>query len=153
MALHRHKLAESELTLIDLAATATRLGDFTQFLAALQSSGLLAQLRDDVGPFTVFAPTDDALDKLPAGLLDELLLPTHKLRLRAVLRHHLVAGQLRARHFIGKRLQVPTLQGDDIVLDGHHGLRADEAHVSRSDQLASNGVLHTIDGLLLPVGP
>jgi uncharacterized surface protein with fasciclin (FAS1) repeats len=153
MALHRRKPADADLELIDLAATAKRLGGLTQFLAALQSSGLLAALRDDSGPFTVFAPTDAALDRLPAGLLQELRLPAHQARLLAVLRHHLVAGQLRARHFIGKSLSVTTLQGDDILLDGRHGLRADQAHVQRSDLLASNGVLHAIDGLLMPVGP
>lgn len=152
MALPRRKLAESEMELMNLAATAKRMGGLTQFLAALQGSGLITQLRDDSGPFTVFAPTDAALARLPAGLLAELLQPAQQPRLLAVLRHHLVAGQLRARDFLGKSLRVATLQGDELRLDGRHGLRADQAHVQQSDLLASNGVLHRIDDLLMPVG-
>lgn len=140
-----------ELAAADLIDTAHRLGGFTRLLAALEAARLLDALRAE-GPFTLFAPTDQAFAKLPAGMLDSLMQPEQRLRLRAVLHHHLVLGRLGARHFFGHSLRVPTLQGDELVLDGHHGLRADQAHVLQSDRVASNGLLHVIDALLMPVG-
>lgn len=134
----------------DLIDTAQGLGVFTHLLAALEAARLTESLRAD-GPFTLFAPTDLAFAKLPAGLLEALMQPDQRLRLRAVLHHHLVAGRLGARHFFGLSLRVPTLQGDELALDGHHGLRADQAHVLHSDRAASNGLLHMIDALLMPV--
>lgn len=134
---------------VDLLQTAARLGGFGRLLAALETAGLNEQLRGD-GPFTLFAPIDAAWLRLPADMLEKLLQPAGRLRLRALLRHHLIAGRVQARHFFGRHLRVPTLQGDEMRLDGHHGLQADDAHVLRSDHHARNGLLHTIDRLLLP---
>lgn len=139
-----------DLPLVDLIATAKRQGEFGCLLAALRAAGLSKLLRGE-GPFTLFAPTDTALGRLPPGELDGLFLSAQAPRLLAVLRHHLLNGRLQAQDFLGRQLRVTTLQGDDLVLDGHHGLRADQAHVLRSDQRASNGLLHSIDALLLPV--
>jgi uncharacterized surface protein with fasciclin (FAS1) repeats len=132
----------------DLLQTAARLGGFGYLLAALESAGLSEQLRGD-GPFTLFAPTDAAWLRQPAVWREQLAQPAQRPRLTALLRHHLIAGRLQARHFIGQHLRVPTLQGDELCLDGHHGLQADEARVLRSDLRARNGVLHVIDRLLL----
>lgn len=132
-----------------LPELALRLGGFTQTLAALDATGLSETLRGD-GPFTLFAPTDVAWLRLEPGERARWLQPAQRTRLRSLLRHHLVAGRLQAQHFLGRHLLVPTLQGDALRLDGHHGLQADTARVLQSDLRARNGVLHAIDRLLLP---
>jgi uncharacterized surface protein with fasciclin (FAS1) repeats len=131
----------------DIIATAIAAGDFTIFVAGIKAAGLTETLAAD-GPFTVFAPTDAAFRKLPASAYDELLRDTWKLE--AILNYHVVPGQVAAKDL--KAGEVMTLHGATLMSlpSSSSGLRINEARVVEADLVASNGIIHAIDAVLVP---
>lgn len=135
----------------DIVDTAIAAGSFKTLVAAVQAAGLVDTLKSD-GPFTVFAPTDEAFAKLPAGTVESLLKPENKDKLIAVLTYHVIPGKVLAADAIkadGK--SVKTVQGSSVkvkVTDG--SVYIDKAKVVKADILTSNGVIHVIDTVILP---
>ena len=111
-----------------------------------QAAGLIETLKG-AGPFTVFAPTDEAFAKLPAGTLDALL--KDKAKLTAILTYHVVAGKVMAADVV-KLKEAKTVQGQSIKIDTSNGVKVDGANVIKTDIVASNGVIHVIDSVILP---
>jgi len=133
----------------DIVATAVNNGSFKTLAAALQAAGLVEALQGD-GPFTVFAPTDEAFAKLPKGTVESLLKPENKDKLTAVLTYHVVAGRVYAKDAAAAEAAA-TLQGSKVRLAIKNGqLMVNDAKVVISDLETSNGVIHVIDSVLLP---
>jgi uncharacterized surface protein with fasciclin (FAS1) repeats len=137
--------------IVDIAASN---GNFNTLVAAVQAAGLEDTLRGP-GPFTVFAPTDAAFAALPAGTLDSLLLPENKETLASILTYHVVPGAVQARDVIGTVQNVTTVNGQTVRVDGTGGklkanVMVNDASVTSADILATNGVIHVIDKVLLP---
>lgn len=133
----------------DIVDTAVGAGSFKTLAAALQAAGLVETLKGS-GPFTVFAPTDDAFAKLPAGTVENLLKPENKAKLVAILTYHVVPGKVMAADVI-KLSSAKTVQGSEVkisVVDGK--VHVDKATVTATDIAASNGVIHVIDSVILP---
>jgi uncharacterized surface protein with fasciclin (FAS1) repeats len=133
----------------DIVDTAVAAGDFNTLAAALQAADLVDTLKGD-GPFTVFAPTDAAFAKLPAGTVDTLLKPENKDQLIAVLTYHVVPGKVTAEDVVNLS-SATTVNGQDIdikVMDG--AVHIDNATVAKADIMTSNGVIHVIDEVILP---
>ncbi|MBN2905290.1 MAG: fasciclin domain-containing protein [Rhodobacteraceae bacterium] len=137
---------KSEPDIVDIAASN---GNFTTLVAAVQAAGLVDTLKGD-GPFTVFAPTDAAFAALPEGTVETLLKPENKDQLVKVLTYHVVPGAVTSDQLAGKRLNVATVQGQTVHVDGTNGVRVNKARVTSADIIASNGVIHVIDKVLLP---
>jgi uncharacterized surface protein with fasciclin (FAS1) repeats len=133
----------------DIVDTAVAAGSFNTLVAAVQAADLVDTLKGD-GPFTVFAPTDKAFAKLPDGTVEMLLKPENKDKLVAILTYHVVAGKIMSAEIAGKRARVATVQGSDIKIDATSGVMVDEANVLQADIMASNGVIHVIDSVVLP---
>ena len=133
----------------DIVDTAIAAGSFKTLTAAVQASGLEATLRSD-GPFTVFAPTDEAFAKLPAGTVDTLLKPENKEKLVSILTYHVVPGKVYSKSLVGKKLDAATVQGTTVSVDGTAGVKVDNASVVKADIKTSNGVIHVIDTVLMP---
>ncbi len=133
----------------DIVDTAVAAGTFQTLAAALGAADLVGTLKGD-GPFTVFAPTDAAFAKLPAGTVENLLKPENKEKLRAILTYHVVPGSVRAVQVV-KMKDAKTVNGQkvSIKVDGT-GVMVDGAKVLTTDIAASNGVIHVIDTVLLP---
>lgn len=131
-------------TIVDVAAGNE---DFATLVAAVQAAGLAETLSGD-GPFTVFAPTNEAFAALPEGVLDKLLLPKNKDALTKILTYHVVAGEVMAADV--KPGEVPTVEGSSITITTDGGVKVDEATVTATDVEASNGVIHVIDAVLVP---
>lgn len=133
----------------DLVATAVNAGSFKTLAAALEAAGLVAALQGD-GPFTVFAPTDEAFAKLPKGAVENLLKPENKDKLTAVLTYHVVPGRIYAKDAVGAEAAA-TLQGQMVRISIKDGqLMANGAKIVATDVEATNGVIHVIDSVLLP---
>jgi uncharacterized surface protein with fasciclin (FAS1) repeats len=133
----------------DIVDTAVAAGSFKTLAKALETAGLLATLKGD-GPFTVFAPTDEAFAKLPAGTLDSLLKPENKAKLQAVLTYHVVAGKVMAAE-VAKKTSARTIEGTDVAIAVRNGsVHVNDATVVTPDIGASNGVIHVIDTVMLP---
>ena len=133
----------------DIVTVAATAGDFTTLVAAVKAAGLVETLQGD-GPFTVFAPTDEAFAKLPAGTVDSLLLPENKAKLVAILTYHVVPGEVLAADVVNLSA-ADTVEGQPLsisVNDG--GVQINDAHVTATDIMASNGVIHVIDSVLIP---
>jgi uncharacterized surface protein with fasciclin (FAS1) repeats len=133
----------------NIVETAVAAGSFTTLAKALQAAGLVDTLAGK-GPFTVFAPTDEAFAKLPAGTIEELLKPENKAKLQAILTYHVVPGKVMASQVVGLK-SAKTVNGQSVaiaVMDG--GVMIDNAHVVKTDIATSNGVIHVIDTVLLP---
>jgi uncharacterized surface protein with fasciclin (FAS1) repeats len=130
----------------DIVDTAVAAGSFKTLAAALQAAGLVETLKGK-GPFTVFAPTDEAFAKLPAGALDALL--KDKAKLTAVLTYHVVGGKVTAAD-VTKLKEAKTVQGGSLRISSAGGVKVDEASVVKTDIEASNGVIHVIDAVLMP---
>jgi uncharacterized surface protein with fasciclin (FAS1) repeats len=133
----------------NIVETAVAAGSFTTLAKALQAAGLVDTLMGK-GPFTVFAPTDEAFAKLPAGTIEELLKPENKAKLQAILTYHVVPGKVMASQVVGLK-SAKTVNGQSVaiaVMDG--GVMIDNAHVVKTDIATSNGVIHVIDTVLLP---
>jgi uncharacterized surface protein with fasciclin (FAS1) repeats len=131
---------------MDIVDTAASAGDFSTLVAAVQAAGLVEALKGD-GPFTVFAPTDEAFAKLPEGTLEGLL--ADKEQLVAVLTYHVVPGKLMAEDVVKKK-RAETLQGKKVKIDSSSGVRIDNAQVIKADIETSNGVIHVIDTVIIP---
>ena len=130
----------------NVVETAVSAGSFKTLVAAVQAAGL-AEALSGPGPFTVFAPTDEAFAKLPAGAVEGLLKDIPKLQ--AVLKHHVVSGKMMASDVAAKH-HVQTLEGDDLTIDTSDGVSVDEAHVVKADIATDNGVIHVIDTVMMP---
>ncbi len=134
---------------LDIVDTAIADGRFTTLVAAIQAAGLVDALKAE-GPFTVFAPTDDAFAKLPAGTLESLLLPENKQQLTDILLYHVVDGKVMAADVTGFSA-APTLLGKDLAVKVDMGsVYINESKVIITDIETSNGVIHVIDAVLLP---
>jgi uncharacterized surface protein with fasciclin (FAS1) repeats len=130
----------------NIVETMIEAGRFTTLTAAIETAGLSAELAGK-GPFTVFAPTDEAFRKLPSGAYDRLLKDAGKLK--AVLNYHVVAGHLTARDM--KSGEMATLQGTSLMaVVSSSDVRVNEARVTKADSAATNGVVHAIDAVILP---
>jgi len=133
----------------DIVDTAIAAGSFNTLVAAVQAADLVDTLKGD-GPFTVFAPTDDAFAKLPPGTVESLLEPGNKDKLTAVLTYHVVAGKVMSADIAGKTMSSATINLKNIAIDGTSGVKVNDATVTAADVEASNGVIHVIDTVLLP---
>ena len=133
----------------DIVDTAVSAGSFKTLVAAVTAADLVSTLKSK-GPFTVFAPTDAAFGKLPAGTLESLLKPENKAKLVAILTYHVVPGKVMASDIAGKSLKVASVQGSKISVEAHSGVMVDKANVVKADVEASNGVIHVIDTVILP---
>ena len=133
----------------DIVDTAIGAGSFTTLVAAVAAAGLVETLRGE-GPFTVFAPTDEAFAKLPVGTVESLLLPESKEKLIAVLTYHVVAGKVLASDVV-KLKSAKTVNGKEVSIKfSDKGVMVDAAKVVTTDIEASNGVIHVIDSVILP---
>jgi uncharacterized surface protein with fasciclin (FAS1) repeats len=133
----------------DIVDTAVSAGSFNTLAAALKAADLVGALKGE-GPFTVFAPTDEAFAKLPAGTLENLLKPESKDTLKAILLYHVVAGKIMAND-IGSSATPSTLEGTTISVKADaKGVTVNGANVIKADVIASNGVIHVIDQVILP---
>jgi uncharacterized surface protein with fasciclin (FAS1) repeats len=130
----------------DIVDTAVSAGQFNTLAKALTEAGLVETLKGQ-GPFTVFAPTDEAFAKLPPGTLEALL--ADKAKLTAVLTYHVVAGKVMAADVI-KLSEAKTVQGQSVKIGTMGGVMVNDAHVVKTDIMASNGVIHVIDKVILP---
>lgn len=138
----------------DIVDIASGNPNFSTLVAALSAAGLVETLRGD-GPFTVFAPTNAAFDALPAGTVDTLLQPENVDQLRSILTYHVVPGAYQSSDLLGQRLDVATVNGKTLRVDATGGkyettVRVNDANVINADILASNGVIHVIDKVLMP---
>jgi uncharacterized surface protein with fasciclin (FAS1) repeats len=133
----------------DIVDTAIAAGQFKTLAAALDGAGLVATLKGQ-GPFTVFAPTDAAFAKLPAGTVDDLLRPENKAKLAAILTYHVVPGRVMAAD-VARLKEAKTVNGEtvDVRADGG-SVMINDAKVTAADVAASNGVIHVIDTVILP---
>ena len=133
----------------DIVDTAVGAGQFKTLAAALQAAGLIETLKG-AGPFTVFAPTDEAFAKLPKGTVEDLLKPENKAKLTAVLTYHVVPGKVMAADVV-KVSEAKTVQGGSLKVKTSGGkVMIDNATVVKTDIAASNGVIHVIDTVVLP---
>ncbi len=130
----------------DIVDTAVGAGNFTTLVKAVQAAGLVDVLKSE-GPFTVFAPTDEAFAKLPAGALESLL--QDKAKLTAILTYHVVPGRLMASDVVGKP-EFSTVQGQNLRVTVGDGVMVDQATIVKTDIGCSNGVIHVIDSVLIP---
>ncbi len=133
-------------TIVDVASSTE---GFSTLAAAVSAAGLVDTLNGE-GPFTVFAPTDDAFAALPAGVLDALLLPENKDVLTQILTYHVVPGQVMAADVTDG--DVATVEGQSVTLSTADGVTVNGAKVIQADVVTSNGVIHAIDAVLLPPG-
>ena len=133
----------------DIVDTAVAAGAFKTLAAALQAAGLVDTLKG-AGPFTVFAPTDEAFAKLPAGTVESLLKPENKAKLTAILTYHVVPGNVMAKQAM-KLKSAKTVNGKELKLKVDGGaLFVDKAKVAKADIGCTNGVIHVIDTVVLP---
>jgi len=133
-------------TLPNIVQTAVSAGSFTTLVTAVDAAGLATTLAND-GPFTVFAPTDNAFAALPMGTIDALLQDPQALS--QVLLYHVVAGEVFAADVVNLTTAT-TLEGSALVIDASNGVKINDATVVQADVRASNGVIHVIDKVLLP---
>ena len=133
----------------DIVDTAVEAGSFKTLVTALQAAELVATLRG-AGPFTVFAPTDEAFAKLPAGTLDDLLKPENKAQLQKILLHHVISGKVMSSDIAGKQLEVETAGKTKLMINAKDGVKVGGATVVKADVEATNGVIHVVDTVILP---
>lgn len=134
----------------DIVDVAVSNDQFSTLVAAVTAAGLVDTLKGD-GPFTVFAPTNAAFDALPAGTVETLLQPENRDQLVAVLTYHVVPGAVTSDQLIGQRMDVDTVQGSSVHINATgSGVHVNNARVTQADIMASNGVIHRIDTVLLP---
>ena len=136
------------LQMNDIVDTAVAAGAFKTLVAAVQAAGLVDTLKGS-GPFTVFAPTDEAFGKLPANAVADLLKPENKAKLPGVLTYHVVAGKVLAADVL-KLKSAKSVQGQLLTIDTTAGVKVDGANVAQTDIVCTNGVIHIIDSVMLP---
>ncbi|MCE8000969.1 MAG: fasciclin domain-containing protein [Rhodobiaceae bacterium] len=134
----------------DIVDTAAGSDQFETLVAAVTAAGLVETLKGD-GPFTVFAPTDEAFAALPEGTVESLLLPENKDQLIAILTYHVVPGKVMSTD-LSDDMTAATVQGGDITIDLDNGVMVNDASVVTADIETSNGVIHVIDKVILPEG-
>lgn len=140
-------LTASAKDIVDVAASS---GQFNTLVAAVKAAGLVDTLKGK-GPFTVFAPTDAAFAKLPAGTVENLLKPENRDKLVAVLTYHVLPGKVMSGDIAGKTAEVGTVQGQAVKVDATgSNVMVDEASVTKADIPADNGVIHVIDTVIMP---
>ena len=132
----------------DIVDTAVAAGTFNTLAAALGAAGLVDTLKGD-GPFTVFAPTDDAFAALPEGTVETLLKPENKDQLTAILTYHVVAGKVMSTD-LSDGMMAATVEGSEIKVDLSGGVKINDATVTAADIEASNGVIHVIGKVIMP---
>jgi uncharacterized surface protein with fasciclin (FAS1) repeats len=132
----------------DIVDTAVEAGQFKTLVAAVKAAGLVETLKGP-GPFTVFAPTDEAFAKLPAGTVEDLLKPENKDKLAGILTFHVVSGKVTAAD-AAKLTSAKTVQGQEITIDATDGVKVNGAKVVKADIETPNGVIHVIDTVILP---
>jgi transforming growth factor-beta-induced protein len=136
------------VALVDIVDTAIA-GKFNTLVAAVKAAGLVETLKGP-GPFTVFAPTDEAFAKLPKGTLDDLLKPANQAKLKTILTGHVVSGKVMAADVV-KLHKAKTVEGREVAIKTTNGhVMIDNANVTKTDIAASNGVIHVIDAVILP---
>ena len=133
----------------DIVDTAAASDQFSTLVAAVKAAGLVETLKGE-GPFTVFAPTNDAFAALPAGTVENLLKPENKDQLVAVLTYHVIPGKVMSADISGEMADVATVQGSSLSIDATSGVKVDNASVTTADIITSNGVIHVIDRVVLP---
>lgn len=131
--------------IVDVAAGA---GSFNTLVTAVKAAGLAETLKGG-GPFTVFAPTDEAFAKLPQGTVEDLLKPENKAKLVKIITYHVVEAKVMARDIWGKMI-AKSVEGGSLMVDATDGVKINDAKVVSADVAASNGVIHAIDTVLLP---
>ena len=132
----------------DIVDTAVAAGSFKTLVAAVTAADLVATLKS-AGPFTVFAPTDEAFAKLPSAVIADLLLPENKAKLQGILTYHVVAGQVMAADVV-KLKAAKTVQGQELSIDTTKGVMVDGANVIKTDIECTNGVIRVIAAVLRP---
>jgi uncharacterized surface protein with fasciclin (FAS1) repeats len=133
----------------DIVDTAVGAGKFNTLVTAIKAAGLVETLKGK-GPFTVFAPTDEAFAKLPKGTVEDLLKPENKAKLAGILTYHVVPGSVMAADIKGKKSDVKTVQGGMLAVDATKDVMVNDAKVVTADVAASNGVIHAIDTVVMP---
>ena len=136
----------------DIVDTAAGAGQFNTLVAAVKAAGLVGTLKGK-GPFTVFAPTDDAFAKLPRGTVETLLKPANKAKLQALLKYHVVAGKFDAARITSRKAKsfaLNSVEGSAIPVRLGGGVKVAGANVVKTDVKASNGVIHVIDSVMMP---
>jgi uncharacterized surface protein with fasciclin (FAS1) repeats len=143
-------VAASPAAAADIVETAVSNGSFKTLAAALQAAGLVETLKGK-GPYTVFAPTDEAFKKLPAGTVENLLKPENKTQLQKVLTYHVVVGNVSSGDLEGKTTNAKTVEGSTVRIDASgNAVKVNDAVVTQPDVSASNGVIHVIDRVIMP---
>jgi uncharacterized surface protein with fasciclin (FAS1) repeats len=142
-------LASSAAFAEDIVEKAKSAGTFNTLLTAATAAGLVETLKGP-GPFTVFAPSDEAFAKLPAGTVDDLLKPENKDKLTAILTYHVLSGKVMSADIAGKTTMAKTVQGGEVSIDATNGVKVDGATVTTADIEATNGVIHVIDAVIMP---
>ena len=132
----------------DIVDTAAEAGSFETLLAAATAAGLVDTLKGD-GPFTVFAPTDEAFAALPEGTVETLLMEENKDQLVAILTYHVVPGKVMSGD-LSDDMMAATVNGADVMIDLDNGVMVNDATVVTADIEASNGIIHVIDKVILP---
>ena len=135
----------------DIVDTAVAAGSFTTLVAAVTAAGLVDTLKG-AGPFTVFAPSDDAFAKLPEGTVADLVKPENKEKLTAILTLHVMSGKVMAADVAGKTLTPASVNGEALHVDGTDGVVVSGATVTSADIECTNGVIHVIDTVIMPKG-
>ena len=158
MAFVRLKLVAASVALVasqaalaaqDIVDTAVAAGSFKTLVTAVKAAGLVETLKG-AGPFTVFAPTDQAFEKLPAGTLDNLMKPENKEQLAAILKYHVVQQKIMSDR-LGDMRNLSTLAGQQLKVTSEKGrIMVDGANVTQPDVACSNGVIHSIDAVMMP---
>jgi uncharacterized surface protein with fasciclin (FAS1) repeats len=136
----------------DIVDTAVKAGSFNTLVTAVKAAGLVDTLKSK-GPFTVFAPTDDAFKKLPAGTVEKLLKPENKKTLTSILTYHVVSGDYPAARIVKPKASsygLKSVEGSSIIVNKASGVKVSGATVSKTDIKTSNGTIHVIDSVILP---
>ena len=133
----------------DIVDTAVAAGSFKTLVTAVKAAGLVETLKGK-GPFTVFAPTDEAFAKLPKGTVETLLKPENKDKLTKILTYHVIPGKVMSGDIAGKKMKVKTVAGVEASVDATKDVMIDGAKVVKADIKTSNGVIHVIDAVILP---
>jgi uncharacterized surface protein with fasciclin (FAS1) repeats len=133
----------------DIVDTAVAAGSFKTLVAAATAAGLVVTLKG-AGPFTVFAPNDEAFAKLPAGAVADLVKPENKAKLAAILTLHVMASKVMAADVTGKKLSPASVNGEALHVNGTSGVTVNGAKVVSADIACTNGVIHVIDTVLMP---
>ncbi len=133
----------------DIVDTAIAAGSFKTLAAAVTAAGLIETLKS-AGPFTVFAPSDAAFAKLPAGTVADLVKPENKAKLTAILTLHVMPGKVMAADVKGKKVSPASVNGETLHVDGTNGVTVNGATVTSADIACTNGIIHVIDTVILP---